>query len=444
MTTIKELKKALETQQTTARAVVEEMIAKIEDPAGEGGRVYLTSYADQARAQADAVDSARQSGAFLPPYAGIPLSIKDLFDVAGETTTAGSVALKASDPASADAPIVQNLRRAGFILMGKVNMTEFAFSGLGINPHFGTPLSVYDRESGRIPGGSSSGGAVSVADGMAVGTIGTDTGGSCRIPAAFNGIVGFKPTAKRVSKDGVIPLSTTLDSVGPLTNSVSCAAILDDILAGGLGVDVDPFPLAGLRLGVLQTKVMADLDDTVAAVYAQTLKRLSELGATLIDFHCEAIDEIPAGNPKGAIVVAESFAWHRDLLEQRGDLYDSFVKGRLEGGRGITAAAYIEMLEIRNAIIQKVAPQTAVFDAVIMPTVAVIPPVLADLEDPAAAGKVNGLILRNTSVGNYLDRCAITVPVNKPGEAPVGLMLMGEHGADRRILAIGKGIADAL
>ncbi|MFK7800199.1 MAG: amidase [Anaerolineae bacterium] len=444
MHTIKKLKTALDQQKTTARAVVEEMITKMEDPAGQGDKVYLTSYADKARTQAEAVDAARKNGLHLPPYAGIPISIKDLFDVAGEVTTAGSHVLDDANPAAADATIVARLRRAGFILMGKVNMTEFAYSGMGINPHYGTPLSNYDRASGRIPGGSSSGGAVSVADQMAVGTIGTDTGGSCRIPAAFNGIVGFKPTASRVPKAGVIPLSTTLDSVGPLTSSVSCAAILDDVLAGGHGADVSAFPVSGLRLGVLQSVVLENLDKTVSTTYQQTLNRLASMGVELIDLKIDELAKIPASNPKGAIVAAEAFAWHRPWLESRDAFYDSFVKGRLMGGKQISAADYIDMIGMREEIIAQVRPQTAVFDAVIMPAVAIVPPTLDSLIDPDHAGKVNGLILRNTSIGNYLDRTAISIPCSPAGEAPVGLMLMGENGSDRRLLAIAKGIEKRL
>ena len=444
MYTIKNLKHALETQQITSRAVVDEMIAHIEAPEGQGDKVYLTVYADQARAQADAVDMVRQNGSYLPPFAGIPLSIKDLFDVAGETTTAGSKALATADPATSDASIVARLRAAGFILMGKVNMTEFAFSGLGINPHFGTPLSVYDRQTGRIPGGSSSGGAVSVADNMAVGTIGTDTGGSCRIPAAFNGIVGFKPTASRVPKSGVIPLSTSLDSVGPLANSVSCAAILDDVLAGGPGADVGSFPVRGLRLGVLKTLVLEQLDETVATVYERTLSQLSALGATLIDLELNDLLNIPTSNPKGALVAAEAYAWHRSLLKTRGEFYDSFVKMRVMGGADVSAADYIDVVANRQRIIAKVKPQTAGFDAVIMPTVAVVPPSLAELSETETALRINSLILRNTSVGNYLDRTALTIPCHRPGEAPVGLMLMGENGQDRQLLTIGQGIESAL
>ncbi|MFT5194010.1 MAG: aspartyl-tRNA(Asn)/glutamyl-tRNA(Gln) amidotransferase subunit A [Cellvibrionaceae bacterium] len=440
MHTINQLKQALKDGSVTARSIVEEMIGRIEDPAGQGDKVYVTRYATQARVQADAIDSARQNRLHLSPFAGIPISIKDLFDVAGEVTTAGSHVLDENRPAHTDAAIVARLRRAGFVLMGKVNMTEFAYSGMGINEHYGTPLSSYDRTTGRIPGGSSSGGAVSVADQMAVATIGTDTGGSCRIPAAFNGIVGFKPTASRVPKDGVIPLSTTLDSVGPLANSVSCAAILDDILAGGSGDDVPAFPVAGLRLGVLQSVVLENLDQAVATTYEQSLNRLASLGAELVDFKIDELAQIPASNPKGALVAAEAYAWHRKWLESREAFYDSFVKNRLLGGRATSAADYIDMLAKRQEIIAKVRPQTAIFDAVIMPAVAIIPPTLKSLQDPVHAGQVNGLILRNTSIGNYLDRTAITIPCHHPGLAPVGLMLMGENGADRRLLAIAKGI----
>src|SRR6266404_4067777 len=216
---------------TSSRSLVEECLARIADPAGEGRRVFLKIHADTARAAADAYDALRRHGAAPSLFAGIPISVKDLFDVAGDVTTAGSVALRHAPPATRDATAITRLRAAGFIPIGRTNMTEFAFSGLGINPHYDTPRNPYDRKTGRIPGGSSSGAAVSVTDSMAFGAVGTDTGGSCRIPAALCGLVSFKPTAKRIPLGGVLPLSSSLDSIGPLAASVVCCAALDAVLA---------------------------------------------------------------------------------------------------------------------------------------------------------------------------------------------------------------------
>src|SRR5215475_13636689 len=215
-----------------SRGLVEQCLARIADQSGEGGRVFLKVHAADALAAADFYDRVRARGAAPSLFAGIPVSIKDLFDVAGDATTAGSIALKNGKAATRDAPAVARLRAAGLIPIGRTNMTEFAFSGLGINPHYGTPANAYDRPAGRIPGGSSSGAAVSITDGMAFGALGTDTGGSCRIPAALCGIAGFKPTQKRVPIDGAFPLSHTLDSIGPLAAKVADCAVFDAVLAG--------------------------------------------------------------------------------------------------------------------------------------------------------------------------------------------------------------------
>src|SRR5438132_12826515 len=215
---------------TTSRELVEAALARIADPEGEGRRVFVKVYDAAARAAADAQDRLRKAGYVASPLAGIPVSIKDLFDVAGEVTLAGSQALDDTPPAEADAPIVARLKAAGAVIIGRTNMTEFAFSGVGINPHYGTPGNPYDRS--LIPGGSSAGAPISVADGMAAVAIGTDTGGSVRIPAALCGLVGFKPTQYRVPREGATPLSTTLDSVGPVGLSVACCALTDAVMAG--------------------------------------------------------------------------------------------------------------------------------------------------------------------------------------------------------------------
>jgi len=241
---------------TSSRELTEAALAQIADPAGEGARTFVKVYGDSARAAADAQDRLRKAGYIASPLAGLPVSLKDLFDVSGERTLAGSKALADSPPAVHDAPVVSRLRAAGAVLIGRTNMTEFAFSGVGINPHYGTPGNPYDRR--LIPGGSSSGAAVSVSDGGAVIAIGTDTGGSVRIPAALCGIVGFKPTQERIPRDGVTPLSTTLDSIGPLANSVACCAVADAILAGEPPIVPPAIPVESLRLGVPQTPDFID------------------------------------------------------------------------------------------------------------------------------------------------------------------------------------------
>src|SRR5712672_4372866 len=270
MPTLKQIAMRLETGEAS-RALVDQCLERIKDAAGEGPRTFLKVYGEDARMAADAYDALRRHGAAPSLFAGIPISVKDLFDVAGDVTTAGSVALRHAPPATRDATAIARLRAAGFIPIGRTNMTEFAFSGLGINPHYDTPRNAYDRQNGRIPGGSSSGAAVSVTDGMAFGAVGTDTGGSCRIPAALCGIVGFKPTAHRVPTQGAFPLSTSLDSVGPLAATVACCAVLDAVLAGEPAADLPAFPVNGLRLAVPQTMVLDNLEPAVARAFEAAL-----------------------------------------------------------------------------------------------------------------------------------------------------------------------------
>jgi aspartyl-tRNA(Asn)/glutamyl-tRNA(Gln) amidotransferase subunit A len=229
--TMVELSQLLASQKITSRQLVEQALAAIKDPQGEGSRTFLSVHESEALAAADQVDAQRRAGAKLPALAGIPISIKDLFDEAGVTTLGGSKVLVGTAPATRDSSVVERLKKAGTVIIGRTNLVEFAYSGLGINPHYGTPKNAFDRATGRIPGGSSSGAAISVTDGMAAGAIGTDTGGSIRIPAALNGLVGFKPTARRVPLDGVLPLSFTLDSAGPIAKSVADCALLDQVLA---------------------------------------------------------------------------------------------------------------------------------------------------------------------------------------------------------------------
>ncbi len=435
---------ALNLGQTTSRALVDQALAAIADPAGEGARAFVTVYADHARASADAMDALRRVGRAPGPYAGVPISLKDLLDVAGEVTTAGSRVLTDRPPAAAHAPVVARLLAAGFVPVGRTNMTEFAFSGLGINPHYGTPLSPWDRTTGRIPGGSSSGAAVSVADGMAMTAIGTDTGGSCRIPAAFCGIVGYKPTARRVPIAGAVPLSTTLDSIGPLAASVACCAAVDAVLAGEDPAPLPSLSVAGLRLAVPTNLMLDGMDATVAATFERALRRLADAGARVEHRLFPQFERIMAANARGGFAAAEAHAWHRALLAERPGEYDPRVRVRIERGAAMLAADYVDLLAARRAIIADMDRATAPYDALAMPTAPVVPARVAGLEDEAEYTRVNALVLRNAALGNFLDRCAISLPAHRPGEAPVGLMLMGETGGDRRLLALAAAVEATL
>lgn len=444
MSNLVDMSRKLARGKVTSRELVDRCLSAIADSEGEGSRAFLTVYEERAKAEADHIDQARTKGLHVPSFAGIPISIKDLFDVAGEVTRAGSRVLDEEAAAAVDCVVVSRLRRAGFVLLGKTNMTEFAYSGLGMNTHFGTPLNPYDRPSGRIPGGSTSGGAVSVADGMAAATIGTDTGGSCRIPAAFCGIVGFKSTSARVPRQGAFPLSKTLDSIGPLANSVSCCAVLDSVLSGGEGVDEESFPEIGLRIGVLEGYVTEKLDDHVAASYQTALARLSSRGVTLKPITINELGELPHINRNGGLVGADAYAWHRTYLESRAEHYDPWVRARFEAGKAQSAADYIELIEQRARLIAVVRKKAHMFDALALPTVQITPPTIASLSDPELSNPINLLCLRNTAVGNFLDRPAISIPCHELGTAPVGFMLMADTGQDRRLLAIARGVEYAI
>jgi aspartyl-tRNA(Asn)/glutamyl-tRNA(Gln) amidotransferase subunit A len=440
--TLRDLAVELGTGRATSRALTEAALARIADPGGEGRRSFTRVYEAAALAAADAQDRLRGAGIVLSPLAGLPVSIKDLFDVAGEPTTAGSIALKEAPPAEADAPIVRRLRAAGAVIVGKTNMTEFAYSGVGINPHHGTPGNPYDRA--RVPGGSSSGAAVSVADGCAAVAIGTDTGGSVRIPAALCGLVGFKPTQRRVPRDGAVPLSTTLDSIGPLARSVEDCALVDAILAGEEPALPPARPAAGLRLAVPQTLLLDGLDPAVAEAFQRALAALDAAGARLVELRLAELAALPGLNREGGIAAAEAYRWHATLLERRSADYDPRVGSRILRGKSISAAHYIEVLEERAAIIERMGRALDGFDGMVCPTVPVIAPPIAAFADDADYARLNLLLLRNTTVINQLDGCAISLPIERPGEAPVGLQLSALGGADKSVLAMARGIAPAL
>jgi aspartyl-tRNA(Asn)/glutamyl-tRNA(Gln) amidotransferase subunit A len=441
MTTVAELARQLGTGALRARALVDAALDRIADATGEGSRTFITINADAARAQADAVDRARAAGGNVSPFAGIPIALKDLFDVAGEVTSAGSRLLKDQPPALRDAPVVARLRAAGFIFIGRNNMTEFAYSGLGLNPHYGTPLSPFDRATRRIPGGSTSGGAVAVADGMAVASLGTDTGGSCRIPAAFCGIVGFKPTAHRVPRDGVVPLSHSLDSVGPLANSVACCATLDAILRGVTPRPVSAVSLSDIRLLLPTTLVLDDIDEHVATTFERAVDALGRAGAKIERRALPELLNIRDTYARGGIPAAEAYAWHRPLLEKHRDRYDLRVANRILKGRDLGDQDVRELYEARIELMRAVERNTSDVDAIILPTTPIVPPPLAAFEQDANYARLNALVLRNPCLANFLDRCSISLPIHRPGEAPVGLMLFGRRDGDERLFAIAQAIA---
>jgi aspartyl-tRNA(Asn)/glutamyl-tRNA(Gln) amidotransferase subunit A len=444
MNTLQDLSVALATGKTTARQLVEASLARIDDPNGEGARAFIKVHHAQARAQADAVDLLRKAGRAPGALAGIPFAIKDLADIAGQPTPAGSRILADAAPAAVNAPVVSRIMDAGLVVVGRTNMTEFAFSGLGINPHYGTPSSPWDRASARIPGGSSSGTGVAVADGMAAGGLGTDTGGSCRIPAAMCGVVGYKPTARRVPATGILPLSTSLDSIGPLANSVACCAALDAVFAGETPRAVAGLKLAGLRLAVPTNFMLDGLDEIVAATFQRALRVLSDAGAQIVEQAFPILDEINAANANGSFAGAEAWAWHRRLIETGAALYDPRVLNRIMHWRNMGAADYVDLLAARVDIMARFDAATAGFDALLMPTCPLVPPPIASLAPEAEYNRVNLLQLRNCTVGNFMDRCAISLPCHRAGDAPVGLMLMGETMGDAKLFAAAAAVEAAL
>jgi aspartyl-tRNA(Asn)/glutamyl-tRNA(Gln) amidotransferase subunit A len=430
----------LENGRTSARKLVDECLAKIADQSGEGARTFIHVDAEAAVAAAEAMDRLRAAKAAPSRFAGIPVSIKDLFDIKGQVTRAGSRALDDSAPAEADAPVVARLRRAGFIVIGRTNMTEFAYSGIGINPHYDTPKGAWQRGVGHVPGGSSSGAAVSVVDGMAHGALGTDTGGSCRIPAAYNGIVGFKPTQRRVPLEGGVPLSFTLDSFGPLARTVQCCAVLDAVLANEAIAPLQPRPVKGMRLAVPTTIALDELEDAVARTFERALETLSRQGALIERIEVPEFLDVAPMQAKGGFTAAESYAWHRYLIVSKGDVYDPRVSMRILRGESLSAADYIDLLNARRSLIARATARLAPYDALILPTTANTPPRIADMADDKAFTKANLLSLRNCTLINMIDGCAISLPAHREGDVPVGLMLAATGGLDRRIFELAAGM----
>jgi aspartyl-tRNA(Asn)/glutamyl-tRNA(Gln) amidotransferase subunit A len=424
----------------SSQSLTEECLARIADPAGEGKRTFIKVWADEARAAARAQDGLRKIGYAPSPIAGIPISVKDMLDVAGEVTLAGTKALDDAPPATQDSPVVRRLKSAGAVLTGRTNMAQFAFSIVGLNPHFGTPGNPWDRT--RIPGGSSSGAAVSVADGMSVAAIGSDTVGSIRAPAALCGIVGFRPTQRSVPLQGTIPLSVTLDTVGPLARTVHDSALVYAAISGEPWRELNPLGIKGLRLAIPQTRVLDELSPAVSQAFDRASRRLVGAGAELADARFGYFEEIEARNGCGVIEYVDALAWHKELLDRRGQDYDPNVRGRVEKGATIAAWEYAAMQEWRRDLITRFDEDTFGYDALILPTVATTAPTMEECERDE--GAIRAKLLRNPSLFNFLDRPAITIPIQAPGEAPVGLMIVGERDQDWRLLSVARALESAL
>ncbi len=423
----------------SARERLAAALARIDDPKGEGARACLTIYREQAVAAADAADARAKAGISLGVLDGTIMTIKDLFDVAGEATRAGSKALAdEAKPAVADAPVVRRLRAAGAVIVAKTNMSEFAYSGIGANPHFGTPGNPADRK--RVPGGSSSGAAVAAADGMCEIAIGTDTGGSCRIPGALCGIVGYKPSRQRIPTDGAFPLSYSIDSIGPIARSVDACAKADSVMAGENFVPLEPAPLAGLRVGVVQGAPLENLDETVAKRFPDAIGRLKQAAARISDETLSLLGDMVQVNSKGGVQPAEAFTVHRELLSRRADAIDPNVRARLERARNISAADYIDTVRYRANLIRAMDLRMADIDVLAMPTTPIVAPTLQEVAAPDDFARKNAMLLRNTVIVNFFDLCAISLPIPREGGLPTGLMLIARNGQDHRLFRIAAAV----
>ena len=444
MRTIEDHAKALADGSATSRALVEQCLARITDPGGEGARAFIKVHAESARAMADAIDMLRRARREPSRYAGIPVALKDLFDIAGEATPAGSRVLADAPPAAAHAPVVQRMLAAGFVPMGRTNMTEFAFSGLGINPHYGTPCSPWDRAARRIPGGSSSGTAVAVSrrhggrrSGHRYRRLLPHPGGvlrCCRLQAhrapradhrgaAAVAEVGFRGTARTGAR--------------AVRRSMRCWRVRHRRMPVAA-------ELSGLRLSVPSNVVLDGMDATVSSAFDRALATLSRAGARITHTHFPAFDEVPAANAKGGFAASEAYAWHRALLAAKGAGYDPRIRIRIARGEHMTATDYLEVVSARRRLIAGFDASTREFDALVMPTVPIVPPRIAELDDEREYNRINLHILRNTALGNFFDRCSISLPCHRAGEPPVGLMLVGETLGDARLFSIAAAIEGAV
>jgi aspartyl-tRNA(Asn)/glutamyl-tRNA(Gln) amidotransferase subunit A len=442
MWTVAQLAADLAAGRTTSRRLTEQALARIADPAGEGPRAFMKVYAESALAEADFSDRLRKGGVRRSAVDGLPVSLKDLFDVAGDVTRAGSKVL--SRKAETDAPAVSRLRAAGAVFVGRTNMVEFAFGTTGINPHYGTPKNPWDRATGRIPGGSSSGAAVAQADGMCVMALGTDTRGSVRIPSALCGVTGFKPTARRVPREGAFPLSYTLDSIGPLANSVACCATYDALLAGETPPALPELPVKGLRFLLPTSEVRDGLDGEVETAFENAVEQLERAGAVVTEKRVPAFDRSAEYFKGGGYAGAEAYAIHRHNADRLGE-YDPRVAKRVLLGKDLGAADYVDFGLMRAQFQRESEALLEPFDAFLLPTTPCLAPPIAEVNaSDEDYFRWNGRILRLVGLVNFLDGCAVSLPCQPRGAAPVGLMVSGPAMSDRRILAVAAAVEGVL
>lgn len=424
---------------TTAQERLSQALSRIDDPAGEGAKAVLTVYRDAAQAAAEASDARARTGTLLGPLDGGIVTVKDLFDVAGDVTRAGSKVLADEGQVAArDAVVVQRLRAAGAVIVGKTNMSEFAFTGVGANPHYGTPGNPADRE--RVPGGSSSGAGVAVADGMCEIGIGSDTGGSVRIPASLCGLVGFKPSKRRVSTEGAFPLSYSLDSIGPLAKTVAQCAAADSVLSGEDPWTLDAAPLAGLRFGVAQGLPLENLDDTVGRRFPEALDRLEKAGVHLSYEKLPQFEDMIALQSRTSILVAEAYSVHSGRMKARAAEVDPIVAGRLSRGADIAAHDYVNAVRTRNALIAAMDERLRDVDVLVLPATAIVAPRFDEIAEPKAFMQRNAMLLRNTTIGNFFDLTGVSLPLPRDGHLPIGLMLLARNGHDRQLLRIAAAV----
>jgi aspartyl-tRNA(Asn)/glutamyl-tRNA(Gln) amidotransferase subunit A len=438
LTRVEDLQTQIRQGAVSVTQLVEVALDRIHDPAGQGESTFITTFDEEALALAQQQNQELAKGHALQALTGVTVSVKDLFDTQGHTTTSGSLVLRQNPPATKDAEVIDRLRQAGAIVVGRTTMTEFAYSGLGLNPHYGTPLNPFERDIGRIPGGSTSGGVISVTDGMATIAMGSDTGGSCRIPAALCGVVGFKSTAARYSQEGVLPLSHSLDSVGFLAPSVACCIAVDQVLAKEeywqKEVAIDPT----LQIGVLQNVVLEGLDADVKSHFVRSLQILQAKGAHLHQVHSMAIDRVIEIQGQPRIVAAQAHAQFEEILNTQSEQMDPRIASRIIKGKDVSSAIYIRTMQEREQLIAAWQQEFAGDAVWIMPTVPIIAPRLSELEQDDAYFRINALMLRNPGLFNFLDGCAISIPNHQLGHAPTGLMLVAPAGHDQQLLAIAR------
>lgn len=443
MTTLWQASQQLLAGQISPETPTQHALSAIAAESGEGKRVYTKVYTAAAQQQAAQAGARWQQQQPRSAIDGLPISIKDLFDVAGEVTTAGSRLLSSASPAAANASMVDRLQQAGAAIVGKTNMSEFAFTGLGVNPHYGTPANPWQRAQQRIPGGSSSGAAVAVSDGMCLAAVGTDTGGSVRIPAALCGLTGFKPSASRIDQRGTLPLAASLDSIGVIAHDVRSCWLLDSVIADR-PLTIDERNLSEAHFVIPQTRVLADLDEHVSAAWLHALDVLRAQGVKITELPLQELVELDSINARGGITAWEAWQWHQHYAQSQPEAYDPQVLTRINRGSLLNEEDAAELYQLRADWKQRVEQAVAPFDGILMPTVPLIAPTLTELDDPARYMQVNLLMLRNTSVINMLDGCSISLPCHQPGAAPVGLMLSSTHGNDAALLSWAAAIETTL